>query len=45
MEKEILEEIEKGLNRKEKVILRMFDKIFIKVYNNVRIEIINKMIL
>lgn len=39
-----LKEIEKGLNWKEKIIVHINKKTFIKVYNNTRIEIINKIL-
>ena len=44
MEKEMLKEIGKGLNVREKILLKIFAKTFIKVFHKVRIETINKMI-
>ena len=40
----ILNEVKKGLNFKEKIIINLFPNIFVKVYNICRINIINKMI-
>lgn len=37
------EEIVKELNWKEKIILKIFKKTFFKVYNIVRISIVNKL--
>lgn len=43
--KDILEnEIKKELNFKERIIFKMFKKIFMKVYNIVRIKIVNEII-
>lgn len=44
MEKEILKEIKKGLNLKERIIVHINRKTFIKIYNKTRLEIINKLI-
>jgi len=44
MEEIIFNEITKGLNRKEKIIIKLFTKTFIKVYHNVRIYLINSFI-
>lgn len=44
MEKEILEEIEKDLNFKERIIVHINKKTFIKVFNLARIDTINKLI-
>lgn len=44
MENEIIKEIEKGLNKREKILLKIFTKTFMKVYNIARINIINYLI-
>ena len=44
MEKEILKEICSDLKRKDRVIVKLFKRTFIKVYNNTRAIIFNKMI-
>lgn len=44
MEKEILKEIKKDLNFKEKIIVHINKKTFIKVFNKTRLDIINKVI-
>lgn len=44
MEEEILKEIEKVLNKKEKILLKLFSKTFIKIFHVSRINLINKMI-
>ena len=42
MEKDIIEEIVKECeNWKERLLVRLFPNLFIKVYNEVRIEIVN----
>ena len=38
MEKEILKEIEKGLSKREKILLKIFAKTFIKIYNKLTTE-------
>ena len=40
----VLNELKKELNRKERIIIKLFTKTFTKVYNICRINIINKMI-
>lgn len=43
--KDIVEnEIKKELNFKERIILKLFKKTFVKVYNIVRIHIINNLL-
>lgn len=44
MEDEILKEIKKDLNWKERIIVNINKKTFIKVFNKMRIETINKLI-
>lgn len=44
MEKEILEEIEKECNFKERILLKVFTKTFMKVYNIARIKMFNSLI-
>lgn len=44
MKDKVLNEIIKELNWKERIVVKMFAKIFIKVYNKERINIINKML-
>ncbi len=44
MDKMILEEIKKDLNFKERIIVHINKKTFIKVFNKTRLEIINKYI-
>lgn len=41
MEKEILKEICKDLNKKERIIVKLFKKTFIKVYHKARIKVFN----
>lgn len=41
MEKEILKEICEDLNLKEKIVVKLFKKIFIKAYHKARIKMIN----
>lgn len=43
MEKEMLKEIGKGLNVREKILLKIFAKIFIKVFHMGRIETFNNL--
>lgn len=43
MEKEVLEEIRKECSFKERILLKLFTKTFIKVYNVARIKIANNM--
>ena len=40
----VLNEITKELNYVERIIVRIFFKTFVKVYNKTRIDIINKML-
>lgn len=40
----VLNEIMKKLNRKEKIIVKVFEKLIIKVYNMARITTINNLI-
>lgn len=40
----VLSEVLNGLNLKERTIVRMFPKIFSKVYNKTRIDVINRML-
>ncbi len=44
MDNEILKELSKELNWKEKMIVRIFSKTFYKVYHICRIHIVNKII-
>lgn len=44
MEKEILEEIEKECNFKERILLKVFTKTFVKVYNIARLKVINNLL-
>lgn len=44
MENEVLEEITKGLNWKERIVVHINKKTFIKVFNKTRVETINKLI-
>lgn len=44
MEKEILEEIEKECNFKERILLKAFTKTFMKVYNIARLKVINNLL-
>ena len=44
MEKEILEEIEKECNFKERILLKVFTNTFVKVYNIARIKMFNSLI-
>lgn len=41
MEKQVVNEILKECNFKEKIIIKVFTKVFIKVYNIARIQITN----
>ena len=43
MEKEMLKEIGKGLNKRERILLKIFAKTFIKVFHMGRIETINNL--
>lgn len=43
MEKEILKEIEKGLSKREKILLKIFAKTLIKVFHMGRIECFNSL--
>ena len=40
----VLDEVTKGLNWKERAIVRIFSRTFIKVYNELRINIVNAML-
>jgi hypothetical protein len=44
MEEIIFSKITKGLNRREKIIIKVFTKTFVKVYHNTRIYLINSFI-
>lgn len=44
MEDIVLEEIVKDCNWYEKIIVKIFRKLFIRVYHNIRIRLINNMI-
>ncbi len=44
MKDAVVEEIVKELNWKERIVVRIFRKTFIKVVNVARIKIINKML-
>lgn len=44
MEKEILEEMKKECNLKERILLKLFGKTFVKIYNIVRLKIINNLL-
>ena len=44
MEKEILREIMKECKWYEKIIVKLFKKLFIRIYNNMRISCINAML-
>ncbi|MCI8410892.1 MAG: hypothetical protein HFJ40_00245 [Clostridia bacterium] len=44
MDKEILKEIKRGLNFKDRIIVHINKKTFIKVFNKTRIDTINKLI-
>lgn len=44
MEKEMLKEIGKGLNKRERILLKIFAKTFIKIYNKGRVETVNRLI-
>lgn len=41
MENDVVKEIVKKLKWHEKIIVKLFKKIFLKVYNNTRVSIIN----
>lgn len=41
---EVYEELRKRLNWKERIVLRLFKRIFLKVYNITRVEIINNLL-
>ena len=43
MEKEILKEIKRDMNFKERIVININKKTFIKVFNKARIGIINKL--
>ena len=40
----VLNEVKKELNLKERIVVRIFSKTFMKVYNISRIKIVNKML-
>lgn len=44
MEKEILEEIEKECNFKERILLKVFTKTFMKIYNIGKINYFRKIV-
>ena len=44
MENLILEEICKNLNDYDKIIVKLFSNIFLHVYHQMRIDLINKML-
>jgi len=44
MDKEILKEIKRGLNFKDRITVHINKKTFIKVFNKTRIDTINKLI-
>lgn len=43
-ETEIVEELKKELTKKERIILKLHKKLFVKIYNISRINSINKLI-
>lgn len=44
MEENVVEEIKKECNLKERILLKVFRKTFLKVYNIVRIKIVNSIL-
>ena len=44
MKDAVLNEVKKELNWKERIVLKLFTKTFVKVYNIARIKIVNKLI-
>lgn len=44
MEEDIVKEIEKECNFKERILLKVFTKTFMKVYNITRIKMFNSLI-
>ncbi|HJJ05815.1 MAG TPA: hypothetical protein OIM45_08300 [Clostridiaceae bacterium] len=44
MEEDIVKEIEKECNFKERILLRLFTKTFVKMYNIARIKMFNSLI-
>nr|DAG74098.1 MAG TPA: hypothetical protein [Caudoviricetes sp.] len=44
MEEDIVKEIEKECNFKERILLKVFTKTFMKVYNIARIKMFNSLI-
>ena len=42
LEKVVIEEILKKCNWKERIVVKIFKKVILKVYHNERIKIINK---
>ena len=44
MEEDIVKEIEKECNFKERILLKIFTKTFMKVYNIARIKMFNSLI-
>lgn len=44
MEEDIVKEIEKECNFKERILLRLFTKTFVKVYNIARLKVINNLL-
>lgn len=44
MEENIVEEIKKECNLKERILLKVFQKEFSKIFNIIRLEIVNKIL-
>lgn len=44
MEENIVEEIKKECNLKERILLTIFRKEFLKIFNIIRLEIVNKIL-
>lgn len=44
MEENIVEEIKKECNLKERILLKVFAKTFVKVYNITRLKILNSLL-
>ena len=40
----VLDEVKKELNWRERIVVKLFTKTFVKVYNITRIKIVNKLI-
>lgn len=45
MEKEIIENLCENLKWYERIIIRLFKKIFLKIYHDVRLKIVNSTLL